>query len=144
LLIAIPFGYWFYKDLWPPIWVTIACILIGIALALVPWLITKTYRYRISNYRIDFERGLLSRNIDTLELWHVDDISFRQSLMDRILGVGTITIVSDDATTPRLELKSLPRPRPIFDMLKHRVIAVKRQRGVIKMDTGGHAAFDHG
>jgi membrane protein YdbS with pleckstrin-like domain len=136
LLIAIPFGYWFYKDLWPPIWVTIACIVIGIALALVPWLITKTYRYRISNYRIDFERGLLSRNIDTLELWHVDDISFRQSLMDRILKVGTIIIASKDSTTPELHLQSLPDPRRVFESLKQRVIAVKRQRGVIKMDIG--------
>jgi membrane protein YdbS with pleckstrin-like domain len=142
ILIAIPFLYrYFSKDqVWPPIWVTIACVVIGLLLALVPWILTKTYRYRVSNYRIDFERGLLSRNIDTLELWHVEDISFHQSLLDRMLGVGTITIVSHDATNPRLELKSLPKPRPLFDMLKQRVIAVKRQRGVIKMDTGG---MDH-
>jgi hypothetical protein len=55
-----------------------------------------------------------------------------------MLGVGTITIVSNDATTPRLELKSLPRPRPLFDSLKQRIIAVKRQRVVIKMDVVGH------
>jgi uncharacterized membrane protein YdbT with pleckstrin-like domain len=143
LLIAIPFLYRFVsrdKGL-PPVWVTIACIVIGLLLALVPWIMTKTYRYRISNYRIDFERGLLSRNIDTLELWHVEDISFHQSLLDRMLGVGTITIISHDDTNPRLELKSLPKPRPLFDMLKQRVIAVKRQRGVIKMDTGG--GVDH-
>jgi uncharacterized membrane protein YdbT with pleckstrin-like domain len=103
---------------------------------LIPIIMVKTYRYRISNYRIDYERGLLSRNIDTLELWHVEDISFHQSLLDRILGVGTIMVISHDDTNPRLELKSLPNPRPIFDMLKQRIIAVKRQRGVIKMDVG--------
>jgi len=31
----------------------------------------------------------------------------------------------------------VPNPRPLFENLKQRVIAVKRQRGVIKMDTGG-------
>ena len=139
ILVAIPIAYWFYNDYWPPMWVTIPCILIGLLLMLVPWIMTKMERYRISNYRIDFERGLLSRNIDTLELWHVNDIQFHQSLTDRMLGVGTITIVSDDSTTPRLALKSLPKPKPIFDMLKQRIIAVKRQRGVIKMDHGGHA-----
>ena len=30
----------------------------------------------------------------------------------------------------------IPNPRDIFDKLKERVIAVKRQRGVIKMDRG--------
>ena len=136
LIFAIPFIVWFYKDAFPPFWVTLICIVVAILLAVVPILMTKMYRYRISNYRIDFERGLLSRDIDTLELWHVNDIHFHQSRVDRMLGVGSIMIVSDDATTPRLELKSLPRPRPIFDMLKQRIIAVKRQRGVIKMDHG--------
>jgi hypothetical protein len=84
----------------------------------------------------------LSKRIDTLELWHVEDISFAQSISDRMLGVGTITIVSHDNTTPRLELKSLPNPRPLFDSLKQRIIAVKRQRGVIKMDGGGHGVPD--
>jgi hypothetical protein len=66
----------------------------------------------------------------------VDDISFRQSLMDRILKVGTIIIASKDSTTPELHLQSLPEPRRVFESLKQRVIAVKRQRGVIKMDIG--------
>ena len=136
LSFAVPFIIRFYKGAFPPVWVTLICIIIAILLAVVPVLMTKMYRYRISNYRIDFERGLLSRDIDTLELWHVNDIRFHQSLVDRMLGVGSIMIVSDDATTPRLELKSLPKPRPIFDMLKQRIIAVKRQRGVIKMDHG--------
>jgi hypothetical protein len=30
----------------------------------------------------------------------------------------------------------LPNPRAIFDQLRQRVITVKRQRGVIKMDVG--------
>jgi uncharacterized membrane protein YdbT with pleckstrin-like domain len=109
---------------------------LAILFLLVPWVLTRMRRYRISNYRIDYERGLLSKRIDTLELWHVDDISFQQGLLDRIFNVGQVTIISNDKTTPRLELEGLPNPRPIFDSLKQRVIAVKRQRGVIKMDVG--------
>jgi hypothetical protein len=97
----------------------------------------RAIRYRITNYRIDFERGLLSKNIDTLELWHVEDINFHQSLIDRLVNTGDITIISHDDTTPKLELNGVPNPRPLFENLKQRVIAVKRQRGVIKMDTGG-------
>ena len=138
LLIAAPFVYAATRQggEYPVWWVTLLCIALGIFVLIVPWILTKFIKYRISNYRIDFERGVLSKSIDTLELWHVNDISFHQSFLDRILGVGTIAIASDDKTTPRLDLKSLPQARVLFDQLKQRVIAVKRQRGVIKMDTG--------
>jgi hypothetical protein len=103
---------------------------------LIPRYIARSTRYRITNYRIDYERGLLSKNIDTLELWHVEDISFHQSLLDRIFKVGNLTVLSHDDTNPTLVLRGLPNPRPLFDQLKQRIIAVKRQRGVIKMDSG--------
>lgn len=115
-------------------WMTFLLCVLGIGFILLPALLAKTVRYRISNYRIDYERGLISRTIDTLELWHVDDVHFYQSLFDRILRVGSITIMSTDKTNPRLELHGLPQPRELFNTLKQRVIAVKRQRGVIKMD----------
>jgi membrane protein YdbS with pleckstrin-like domain len=136
-LIAAPL-LWHYvlgKEWWP--WfVTAGLVVVGLLLILIPVLVVRQYRYRISNYRIDYEKGLLGKKIETLELWHVDDIEFQQSFFDRIMGVGQITVFSNDKTTPRLELKGLPNPRPLFESLKQRVIAVKRQRGVIKMDIG--------
>lgn len=117
-------------------WVYVAAFVIGLLILLVPWMKTKTVRYKITNYRIDIERGLLSRKIDTLELWHVEDIRMEQSILERILGVGTVTVFSHDDTTPQLPMRGLPNPRPLFDSLKQRVIAVKRQRGVVKMDIG--------
>ena len=119
-----------------PWWLVLIFVVAGIIVIAFPILMLKTVTYRISNYRIDYERGVLSKNIDTLELWHVEDVRLHQSLLDRILGCGTITVVSKDETTPHLDLLGLPNPRPIFENLKQRIIAVKRQRGVIKMDVG--------
>ena len=137
LLIAAPFVWHFVlgKEMWGWL-ITGGFVVVGILLVLVPILVVRQFRYRISNYRIDYEKGLLGKRIETLELWHVDDIEFQQSFFDRIMGVGQITVFSNDKTTPRLELKGLPNPRPLFESLKQRVIAVKRQRGVIKMDVG--------
>lgn len=136
-LIATPFlWHYLFDKAWWPWYVVGGLIVIGLMLMVIPVLVVKQFRYRISNYRIDFERGLLGKKIETMELWHVDDIKFNQSFFDRLMGVGQITIFSDDQTTPQLELKGLPNPRPLFESLKQRVIAVKRQRGVIKMDVG--------
>jgi membrane protein YdbS with pleckstrin-like domain len=139
VIMAIPVAAYFVRNprsLLSPWWLNLAFIVIGLLLFFLPMLKAKTIRYRISNYRIDFERGWFSKDIDTLELWHVEDLKFHQSFIDRILGVGSITILSHDDTSPKFILHSLPNPRPIFDALKQRVIAVKRQGGVVKMDTG--------
>jgi len=135
VFIALPILAMIYSWGWPW-WLLLGCFVVAILLIAVPLLLVRTIRYRITNYRIDYERGLLSRQIDTLELWHVEDIRFHQSLADRLLRVGTISVFSHDETTPQLDMRGLPNPRPVFDALKQRIIAVKRQRGVIKMDVG--------
>ncbi len=135
-LIALPILAEVYDWTFWRWWMTLIAIVLAILAIVLPWLITRTTHYRITNYRIDFERGILKKRIDTLELWHVDDISFEQGLVDRIMNVGSVHILSNDRTTPRLELDGLPNPRVIFDSLRQRVITVKRQRGVIKMDVG--------
>lgn len=136
VLFAAPILFRVFETYWPLVWITLACIVVGVIVALIPVLTVRRIRYRISNYRIDWETGLLSKNIDTLELWHVEDIRFHQSLIDRILGVGTITVISHDDTTPQMTMRGIPNPRPVFEALKQRIIAVKRQRGVLKVDSG--------
>ena len=130
--IAAAVLHWRFMPWWG--WLIVA--LVGLLLWFVPIIQSKTVRYRVSNYRIDFERGFLSKDIDTLELWHVEDIRFHQSLIDRILDVGDITVISRDETMPLLVMRAVPHPRPLYEQLKQRIIAVKRSRGVIKMDPG--------
>ena len=121
---------------WPSGIAWIVCEVIGIVLLLTPFILSKQVRYRISNYRIDYERGFLSKNIQTMELWHVEDLSFHQSVIDRLVGIGTIRVLSHDDTMPDLNIHGIPDARKIFEELKQRVIAVKRQTGVLKVDTG--------
>jgi len=139
IIIAAPIVLKVLRDqtaiLW---WVYPAAFVVGAILICIPWVWSKTMRFKISNYRIDVERGLLSKRIDTLELWHVEDIRMQQSILERIMGVGTVTIFSNDDTTPQLPMRGLPHPRQLFETLKQRVIAVKRQRGVIKVDDSPH------
>lgn len=140
-LLAAPVIYYFITNPrhWPPYWwITAACVVAGLVMLFIPYLIVKSVRYRITNYRIDFERGIFGKKIDTLELWHVEDIRFDQSFLDRIMGVGNLMVVSSDETTPQLHMHGLPNPRPLFETLKQRVIAVKRSRGVLKVDGGAH------
>jgi len=136
LLIAAPLIMRFVFHYHPPLTLFVGLVIAGLIVLAIPVLQALTIRYRITNYRIDYERGLIGKDIDTLELWHVEDIQFHQTILERILGIGSISIMSHDDTTPKLVMHSLPHCRSLFDQLKQRIIAVKRQRGVLKMDTG--------
>jgi membrane protein YdbS with pleckstrin-like domain len=125
--------HWKYDWPW---WVYLAMILIAAGLTFWPMMMRKTVRYRITNYRIDLTSGVLSRNVDTVELWHVEDLRLHQSLINRMVGVGAITIMVHDQALPKFTLRGLPQPQELFKMLEQRVIAVKRQRGVMKVDAG--------
>ena len=113
---------------------------IGIVIAIICWtipsLLVRRNYYRITNYRIDYEHGIVFKKMDTLELWHVEDVSLTQGPLDRIFNVGTIVVISGDQTTPELSLRSISSPRKLLETLKTRIIAVKRQRGVVKLDMG--------
>ncbi|MFT3788478.1 MAG: PH domain-containing protein [Tepidisphaeraceae bacterium] len=136
--IGFVIGHFVFEGHWGRAWLPLLiCLLLAIGVILLPSLLVKRNKYRISNYRIDHEQGLLSKRIDSIELWHVEDVRMDQSFFDRMLGVGTVSIHSNDRTNPVLPLRSLPEPRKIFDAIKQRVIAVKRQRGVLKIDGGG-------
>lgn len=119
-----------------PWWLILACIVAGIIVMTIPILLVKRTRYRVTNYRVDFERGWLSTTIDTMELWHVEDLKFHQTLWEKIMGLGTIDIMSHDDTTPSLLLRGIPHARQLFTTLQQRIIAVKRSRGVLKVDSG--------
>lgn len=136
LVMLIPVALRLYMGKWPAGIIILIALAIGVVLWIIPAMITKTIRYRISNYRIDFERGLISKDINTLELWHVEDLALHQSIIDRLLGIGTIRIMSRDDTMPDLRMRGVPNARKIFEELKQRIIAVKRQTGVLKVDSG--------
>lgn len=123
---------------WAGVQVAWYVYVIGIAAGLMCWvipsLLVRRNYYRITNYRIDWEYGLIFKKMDTLELWHVNDVRLTQGPLDRLFNVGTIVVISGDPTTPELPLLSISSPRKLLEILKDRIIAVKRQRGVIKLD----------
>jgi uncharacterized membrane protein YdbT with pleckstrin-like domain len=70
--------------------------------------------YRLTSQRLIHEKGLLSRVTDRIEVIDIDDISFRQTIIDRIFGVGTIEIVSTDRTHPKIVLPGIDDVKDVY------------------------------
>jgi membrane protein YdbS with pleckstrin-like domain len=111
-----------------------AGILMPVVIGLIWWgilqLTRKSTRYKITDRTIDMEKGLFSKTIDTLQLWRVRDLEFRQSLLERMLGIARIIVFTSDKTDPELVIDGLPASREIFDRMKDAAELARQQRVV--------------
>ena len=106
--------------------------LVLIIAVIVYWrLRLRSERVGISNHRIETQLGILSRRLDTLELWRVNDIAFEQSIFDRLIGRTIITVYSQDKTAPVLRLVGLPGGQEIYRKLRDAVDRARQQRRVL-------------
>jgi uncharacterized membrane protein YdbT with pleckstrin-like domain len=93
----------------------VAVRLAGLAWRLV---VLKSYRYRITNQRIIIESGVFSRRIEEIDMRTVEDLEFKQGFIERLLGIGDITVISADKTTARTRLQGLGRPRDLRELIR--------------------------
>lgn len=78
----------------------------------------KATRYRVTNQRLTIESGLVSKRVDDVDLRTVEDVGLEQSPLERLLGVGRLTIVSTDRQRPRLELYGVTDPRNVRERVR--------------------------
>ncbi len=84
------------------VWTGKKCIL-GMPISLTRYILTET--------KLITKTGLLSIHEDEIELYRVYDMSLELPLGQRIVGCGTIKLLSKDSDTPAKVLKSVKRPR---------------------------------
>jgi len=87
-------------------------------------------RYSLSEDRLFLSKGFLNLKEDEVLLYRVRDIDTRRSLFQRILGVGTVTVISSDRTSPNLVLKNIKDPLMVKELIHHQVEEMKIRRRV--------------
>ncbi len=91
----------------------------------------RAIHYRVTTRTIDIESGLFNRKIDTLQLWRVRDVEFRQTVSQRLFGVGTIRLLTHDALNPEVVLAGVADARNVFDEVKRACETAGQQRNVV-------------
>ena len=74
--------------------------------------------------------GFLYSVIEEVNLYRICDISFRQSLMGKLLNTGTIELKSNDATRPVFYLKNIKNPFQVREMISTLVEEQRKIHGV--------------
>lgn len=97
----------------------------GIWLVLVGWLTVWpflawwTTHFVITDRRVMFRHGLLTRAGIDIPLARINSVEFRHGLLDRILRTGTLVIES--AAQGPLEFHNIPRVERVHSLLYHEV-----------------------
>lgn len=86
----------------------------------------RSIKFRVTNTVIEYERGVLSKRIDVVQLWRVRDVVYKQNLVDRILGIAHVEVIAQDATNPDMEIVGMPASRQLFENLRDS-IEIQRQ-----------------
>ncbi len=103
------------------IWLCIACLLAYRKLSV---------RYRLTNQRFIHKVGILRQVTDRIEVIDIDDVTFEQGLVQRLVGVGTIRVTSSDSTHPELLLRGINDVKRIADLIDDVRRQERRSRGL--------------
>ena len=87
--------------------IAIIVTLLWLILGLVLLYRRLNVHYRLTNQRLIHEMGILRRVTDRIEVIDIDDVAFSQSIIQRILNLGTIQISSSDRTHPVISLHAI-------------------------------------
>ncbi len=92
--------------------------------------------YRLTNQRFIHEVGILRRVTDRVELIDVNDITYEQGMVERLVGVGSVRMSSRDPTHPELILKGIEDVARVAGMIDEAFRAERRRRGLVLENLG--------
>jgi membrane protein YdbS with pleckstrin-like domain len=122
---------WFFSGNQVAWWVVLGLILaIWTALLCLFGYHRLSHYYELTNQRLKHRDGILFQTTNRVELIDVDDVSFRQGPIQRILDVGDISVKSSDASHPQLVLKGIANIKKVADAIDDARRSERRRRGV--------------
>lgn len=91
----------------------------------------RSTKFRVTNTVIEYERGLIGKRIDVLQLWRVRDVIYKQNIIDRVLGIAHIEVVAQDTKNPDFEIVGLPASRALFEQLRDSIEIQRQSKNVV-------------
>jgi uncharacterized membrane protein YdbT with pleckstrin-like domain len=114
-----------------------AALIIPVLMWLIRWWVTKCTAYELTSQRLRIRTGILNKKVDELELFRVKDYSMEQPFLLRLVGLGNLTMVTSDATTPTVSIRAIPGVEAVREKLRNAVQAERDRRRVRELDVDG-------
>ncbi len=96
----------------------------------LPFTFTK---YTLTTKSLQLKKGLFTTTDEDLLLFRVMDVTVKRTLLQKMVGIGTMSIKSSDKTTPNLEVRNIKNIQVFKDTLDERV---EKERLRMRFRTG--------
>lgn len=73
------------------------------------------------------------RSVNYMELYRVVDFAEHQTLIQQLCGLKSVTVLSMDRTTPKLEMTGISNSYDVVSVIRTRVETNKRRKGVYEI-----------
>ncbi|MCD4830599.1 MAG: PH domain-containing protein [Anaerohalosphaeraceae bacterium] len=94
----------------------------------------KSIHYEVTPDRVEWSRGIFDRRIDNVDMFRVVDLKLHRSMMDCVLGIGSIVLITKDQTDPEFRFAKLRKSRKLYDIIKTASLDADAKRGVIHLE----------
>ena len=111
----------------------------GIAVIVILLLLLKILKLKMTCYevtpdRIEWSRGVFDRKVDNLDMFRVIDLTLRRSLLDCLLGIGTVKLMTTDKTDPEFTFEKMRHSRTHYDIIKKASLEADRRSSVVHLE----------
>jgi membrane protein YdbS with pleckstrin-like domain len=91
---------------------------------------SRATHYEITTQRIKYERGILSKTEESLDLFRVDHFELRKPLGMRVLGQAALHLFSSDAELDRFYVYGVPKLETLAETLRECQLRERQRRGL--------------
>lgn len=85
--------------------------------------------YTITDERIRITTGVLGKARENIELVRIQDIDYKQTMSERMINIGDISVLSHDRSDPRVVLKNVKDPEAVYEILRRAVLHARKKHG---------------
>jgi len=123
---------------WPGGWVWLGLVVAILLLGIYQYGVLKyrqwSIQYELTTQRFILHKGILRRVTDRIEIIDIDDVTCEQSLLERLVGAGTIRIESSDKTDPKIDLLGIENAKDVAAQIDDVRRTERHRRGLHIID----------
>ena len=100
------------------------------------WFENLASKYELTEERLIIRKGIIAKSVDEIEMYRIKDVRINFSIINQLVGLGTISISSSDETTRNgdLVIRDLEGAQARREQLRRLVDTARQKRRVREID----------
>ncbi len=127
LIAAAIVGGFFFPFAW-------AAIAVPILWIVWVWLQTRSESFTLTTERLRLKKGVLNQVFDEVELYRVKDVTLSRSALQRLFGLGTVTMQTSDQGQENICIDSVRNSEELREQLRKQVEIIRDRKRVREVD----------